>query len=379
MIQPKPFLENFKLRNKSYGIDRRRDLSKIILENGTPLPKPITYKDIDDSFFNWVNNEIEISFENEKIPTYKLYSNQRINEYAQNWNYTDDVGNLLMNFKTVTRDSNPEKGTNQGENYNIPGNRKYPMFAVPILQENGSEAYDIYSMEQPFCVDFIYTVSIITNKYDLINIMNEKINYEFKAITQYINVNGHFIPMNLESISDESEYNIDDRKYYSQSYKIRVKAYIIREEDFTVTKVPSRFKISLLGDKKRKDIVKIDYNSYENMESTLIINFPICIDKVETQINFNLKITDIELKNISLDYFRMYINDEIIINRNDVPDIINIVKNDILKIEFSPDDVTKESSLILKGVNLDEVVNVNYNPESSLDEKPNKEEIILDI
>ena len=130
------------------------------------------------------------------------------------------------------------------------------MFMVPVLQENGEEAYDMYSMKQPFCVDLEYTVTIVTNKYEVLNDMNQRVHFEFKAINCYINPNGHYMPMVLEDVSDESEYSLDDRKYYSQSYKIKVKAYIIRKEDFTVTKVPSRAIMRLLGvtDKKKPKI-----------------------------------------------------------------------------------------------------------------------------
>lgn len=380
MIQPKPFLNNFKLRNKSYGIERRRDLSKIILENGTPFPKPITYKDIDLSFYDWVNNSLSISYEGKKLPTFKLYSNQRINEYAQTWNHLDESGNLLMNFKVITRDNNPKKGTNQGEFYNIPGNRDYTMFAIPVLQENGSEAYDIYSMKQPFCVDFEYTVILVTNKYDLLNLMNETVNNEFKSITQYINVNGHYIPMNLEDISDESEYNLDDRKYYSQSYKIKVKAYIIREEDFKVTKVPSRFKISLIGDriKEKKYVYVEDENRYEGRYTTLHIKFPICVDNVKFKIDTDLDVEDIELTNLSIEYINFYINDELIITNGNVPDSISIINGDEIKVDIIHDNIDKESEIILKGRNPNVVIDKDYNPESSLDEIPNQEEIIYE-
>ena len=37
------------------------------------------------------------------------------------------------------------------------------------------------------------------------------------------------MPMFLDAINDESEYTIDDRKFYSQSYQIKVMGYIIRK------------------------------------------------------------------------------------------------------------------------------------------------------
>ena len=50
--------------------------------------------------------------------------------------------------------------------------------------------------------------------------------------------------MTLEDISDDSEYTIDDRKYYSQTFKIKVRGYIIRREDYKVERIPSRLVMS---------------------------------------------------------------------------------------------------------------------------------------
>lgn len=256
MISPKPFLDKLRLRNISRGIERRRNLSKIILEHGTPTPLPVTYVDIDKSFFNWVDKKLDIVYNGQKLPTYKLFSNQKLSEYSQTWSNLDDTGNIIMNFKTITRENNPQHGESQGGNYNVPGNRDYPMFYVPVLQENGEEAYDLYSMKQPLSVNFMYTVSVICNKYEILNKFNEMMHYEFSALECYISPNGHPMPMVIENITDESEYNIDDRKYYSQSYQIKLMAYIIRKEDFKVTKIPSRYTIKINSDESKKKYKK---------------------------------------------------------------------------------------------------------------------------
>lgn len=247
LIQPKPFLDNFKLRKTSYGTERRRNMSKLILEDSTFFPKPITYEDIDKTFFDWVDKTLDISYDGKRLPTYRLFSNQKISEYSQTWENLDDTGNVVMNFKTITRDNNPQHGESQGESYNIPGHRDYPMFVVPVLQENGEEAYDLYTMKQPFAINFVYMVNLVVNKYELLNRFNEMINYEFQSLECYIAPNGHAMPMFLDSINDESEYTIDDRKFYSQTYSIKVLGYIIRKEDYKVHRLPSRFITRFFG------------------------------------------------------------------------------------------------------------------------------------
>lgn len=256
LIQPKPYIDRLRLRNHAVGVERRRNMSKIILEHGTPTPLPVTYEDIDKAFFEWVDKKLDIVYNGKKLPTYKLFSNQKISEYSQTWENLDDTGNIIMNFKTITRENNPQHGESQGGNYNVPGNRDYPMFMVPVLQENGEEAYDLYTMKQPLSVNFMYSVSVICNKYEILNRFNETMHYEFSALECYISPNDHPMPMVIENITDESEYSIDDRKYYSQTYQIKLMAYIIRREDFKVTKIPSRYSVTIFHDESRKKYKK---------------------------------------------------------------------------------------------------------------------------
>ena len=79
-IQPKPFLNGMKYRNKAIGVERRRNMSKVILENGTPFPKYVEYSDIDSAFFDWVDKDLEVTYNGKKLPTYKLFSNQKLSE-----------------------------------------------------------------------------------------------------------------------------------------------------------------------------------------------------------------------------------------------------------------------------------------------------------
>lgn len=387
-IQPKPFLNKLKLRHHSKGPERRLNMSKVILDKSTPIPQGVELKDIDQAFVEWVEKKLYMSFNGKVLPTFKLFSNQRINEYAQTWQHLDEVGNLLMNFKTVTRENNPKKGESQGNLFNIPGNRDYAMFLVPVLQENGMEAYDMYSMKQPFALDLMYTVSIITNKYEMINEANQIVHNEFKALQSYLAPNGHAMPMTLEDVSDESEYSLDDRKYYSQSYKIKIKAYIIRKEDFTVTHLPSRLNIRMLNsnDKniriERPQIeIAEDYidaccqpkqpkSPYYNKRLTLKVNFPSCALNAKFEIDVDMVIESIETNNVF--DFVMKANDEHLTFENDVTQLYN---GDEINISIERDDLYQESSIIISGYDPNVILDSRHDPESSLDEIEDEEEI----
>lgn len=372
----KAYIDKLQHTTKTFGLERRKNLTKEILKDGTPLPKPLQYKDIDDSFKDFVANKLDIAYEGKKIPTLTLLSNQRFSEYAQSWQYVDNDKNILMNFKTITRENNPKPGENQGGLWNIPGERMYPIARIPVLDKNGTESMLIYKMKQPYCVDLVYDISLFTNKYELLNKFNQLVINEFKARQCYIRPNEHFLPMILEEISDESEYSIDDRKFFSQTFHIKVMAYIINEDDFEVEQVPKRVVIAFEGERhKKKPEVLIDEidgeYQYKNIDITM--KFPEYEETIKYEIDTNVEIETITMTNIR--YFRLHVNDEPIYTSNG----FSLKSGDNLKIKIKKIDITSNSTLIFKGVDKDIILSEKeINPESMLDSKEGFESIIID-
>jgi hypothetical protein len=268
---PKHIIKNFQNRNHAYGRERRLNMAKTVLEHEAHFPKTVGYDDIDRAVFDWVNTSFDLVYDGKKFNTYKLFSNQRISEYGQTWRNLDEKGNLEINFKTVTRESNPQKGTISGTNYNIPSEITFPIFKVKALDENGVEYDEVYSMRQPAPVNLIYNIGVFANSYMTINEMNILMQKEFAGLERYIFPNGYAMPMELNSVSDESDYTIDDRKYYSQVFQIKVMAFIITENDYVVTKVPSRAKVRFASgvNSRRKEDYKFDIQSMKGNEQTI--------------------------------------------------------------------------------------------------------------
>ena len=424
-------MDKLRLRRVSNGGERRRNISLRILEKGTPLPKPIEYADIDNAMFEWVDKKFDLTCNGKKLPTYKLYSTQRLSEYAQSWSNLDESGSLILNFKTITREMNPQKGMSQGGYFNIPGHKDFAVFYVPILQENGTEAFDRYTIKQPFAVSLIYTVSIITNKVELLNEMNQLMNYEFNAINAFLYPNEHPMSMKLDSVSDDSEYSIEDRKYYAQSYKITVNGYIIRKEDFSVERIPSRFvmamkdsvgneyrrgknrklservtfmedlpntskakkfALSAMGgesdcetfpfgnDKMRpQEIVPIEDadtsccieegDKYYNKVVKILIDFDECLTEIKFAIDKDIVINSVEVENVH--DFRILINQEVV----SLNDEIKMYAEDEITVKISRKDMFAKSSLTLVGYDPNVAIDSSDLKESSLDE-PIGEEII---
>ena len=424
-------MDKLRLRRVSNGGERRRNISLRILEKGTPLPKPIEYADIDNAMFEWVDKKFDLTCNGKKLPTYKLYSTQRLSEYAQSWSNLDESGSLILNFKTITREMNPQKGMSQGGYFNIPGHKDFAVFYVPILQENGTEAFDRYTIKQPFAVSLIYTVSIITNKVELLNEMNQLMNYEFNAINAFLYPNEHPMSMKLDSVSDDSEYSIEDRKYYAQSYKITVNGYIIRKEDFSVERIPSRFVMAMkdsVGNEYRRgknrklservtfmedlpntskakkftlstmagdsdcetfpfgndkmrpqEIVPIEDadtsccigegDKYYNKVVKILIDFDECLTEIKFAIDKDIVINSVEVENVH--DFRILINQEVV----SLDDEIKMYAEDEITVKISRKDMFAKSSLTLVGYDPNVAIDSSDLKESSLDE-PIGEEII---
>lgn len=300
-------------------IERRLDIIKEPLHKGTPLPKPVVYEDIDEAFKEWVEEKLMLSFEGKRVPTMTLFSNQRFSEYMQTWQYLDENNNILLNFKTVNRENNPQQGSQYDKYYNIPGERFYLMSRELVTDEAGRKYIIDYEMKQPYTVDLVYRVNIVTTKIELLNEFNLKVLDAFKSKQAYIEPNGYYMSMVLDTTSDESKYSVDDRQFFNQSVAITVRAYIIKEEDFRVSEKPL-LSMKFTGDdaKKERPLVSIqpDVESCDTGDTpddryyeTLRLDFDICQDDA---VVFNTKANNIviyfyEVENIK--YFQISVDD----------------------------------------------------------------------
>lgn len=308
--------KNIIKRPHAYGPEERKNLAKEVMKDSTPLPNPLDYKDIDEEFKNWVENSLDISFEDEKLPTIALFSNQRFSEYMQSWENVDDKKNLILNFKAITRENNPKAGSVVGQSRNIPGDRTFLMKRVEARDRNGRRYFIDYRMKQPISIDMMYTVTLVTNKYELLNQFNIMMNEKFKAITCYIWPKDYPIPMNLQDISDESEYSIDDRQFYSQSYLIKVMAYIMPEDSFEVVERPEMKFIGFEGDRVKTTYAEIEElpcgyfkeSPYAYVPINITIHFDNCTSSYKFTLDCNFGVKEVKLDNVRS--FKIFVNDK---------------------------------------------------------------------
>lgn len=311
------FKNVMRLYEKAVGQERRKNLVKEIVKDSTPIPEPVVYEDIDRAFREWVEESLDMSVDGERVPTVALFSNQRFSEYMQSWQNVDDRRNLKPNFKIITRENNPKKGTLNGGSMNIPGEYRILLRRVESRDRNNRRYYTEYWMKQPLLVDMVYTVSIVAGKYGVLNEFNMMMNDRFKAINCYIRPKGHFMPMEMTDISDESNYSIDNRQYYSQSYAITVRAYIIPEDSYTVRESPLFKLVGFEGEGRGsatiEEIPSCGENTrYEYDEVVLRIDFPPCVTSYRFRSDTEIVVDGISEdpeRTFNLRHYRIFVND----------------------------------------------------------------------
>ena len=336
-------VNKIEFNNIGGGPNRQLEFISEPLENSTFFPKTLLLEDIDKAVKEWVNSLEITSDDGSLFPTMSLYSNQRFSEYMQSWKYTDSNNNLLLNFKTITRDNNPYFGEIQGKNYNIPGEIFFHMKSQVVLDDNGSESLMKLKMKQPTSVDLTYKMSLFTTNIKHINTFNLLINRMFNSRQVYINPNGYYIPMVLDGVNDESQYNIDDRQFYSQTYDIKVRAYIITEDDFKVERVPLKYKDALSSGNNNTDI------EIEEVEGE---NKAIITVTLKTSIANQTKFTiDTDFEVVNIDKINLFNNVKFIVNDSPVSDITKVkLKNgDEIKITYKKKNANNTAALKIYG------------------------------
>ncbi len=373
--QPKKNITKINSNNSVFGNEVKLGYQKAILEKAPNLPKPLEYDDIDKAVFEFVDKKIDLTIDGKTVPTYTLYSNQRFSEYTQMWEHSDENGNLYLNFKTINRDKDPSFGDNQGSLWNIPGNRKYTLMKRDIIDENGVECTEIYSMSQPYAVDLTYTINFITVTLEELNNFNQKVNKLFSARQYYIRPNGHFIPMVIDDISDETTYSISDRKFFVQSITIKLMAYIIEKNDFEVKRYPKNINISFENLKASKqNCVDVEEEDSPMKNKTLNVNIQMkpYKNKVEFDFDTNMKVEEIITENVRT--IRVMVNG--VLYYTDKGFVLR--DEDNVRIQIRPFNESKESFIKFVGYEIDSFYNSEVIPEKVFDDPVTHEDVIIE-
>lgn len=339
MALPKKIKKHIPLTEKKTLLGRREELLEKINRDGTYLPKSILHADLDGGMLDFVKNDLKTIVSGKVIPMIDiLVTTQNWTQFAQTWDLQNLDKNVEPPFITVVRIPEVKYGTNPSTLYTIPNRRQFFYAQVPTWdgERNG---VDVYKIPQPVPVDITFQVKIVCNRMRELNEFNKNILEKFSSKQAYTQIKGHYIPIVMGAISDESVSDLEKRKYYVQSYEFTMLGFLIDEDEFEVSPGVSRV----------LQVLEVDLNKTKKRINNELIN--------ETKINtvfvvgnntltqlFNYKV-DLTVSNMNnIESFDVYINDDYY--GSDLT-IIQINTNDILKIDIVKLDDSVESTLEL--------------------------------
>jgi len=232
---PKGFIKKVDFIKQNIGPEKRQDYLDDIDFKGMYLPKGVDYEDIDNSFVDFIKNDTTLIINGKKVPVLFLTITKWA-EFSKTWSFSDKFKNIEMPFITIIRQPDIQVGTSQSGNWNIPGVPLYSYIKVPN-HEHGRKGIDIYKIPQPTAVDITYEVKLFCNRMKDLNNFHKTIQKTFNSRQYYIKIKGHPMPIHLEAISDESQKDLEKRRFYVQNFEMVVLGYILDENDFEV--IPS--------------------------------------------------------------------------------------------------------------------------------------------
>jgi hypothetical protein len=320
---------------------RREELLEKINKDGTYLPKSILHADLDGGMLNFVQNELQTIVDGNVIPSIDiLITAQNWSQFTETWNFQDLDSNVSPPFITVVRNPEVKFGTNPALLYNIPNRKQYFYAQVPTWDGNRN-GMDIYKIPQPVPVDITYSVKIICNRMRELNEFNKNILEMFSSRQAYTTIKGHYIPIIMNNITDESVMNIDKRKYYIQSYDFTMLGFLIDENEFEVAPAVSRV-LTVIEFEKESFMRGRRKNIADESTSTNIL-FVVGNNIISQVFDYTVDLNLGETTNI--DSFDVYIN-----NQYYGSDLyqIQINTNDVLKIIVVKSNDTQEGSIVLE-------------------------------
>jgi hypothetical protein len=222
-------------------VERRQELLDRITKSDSYLPDSILHDDLDGGMLTFVKENFVVTTDSKKIPVIpKILTIQRWGEFTQNWEFSDDDGNVELPFIAVIRKPDVQPGTNPVVQRTIPDRRTFYYASVPTWNGTQSGA-DIYKMPQPVAVDITFDVTIICNKFRDLNKFSKIVMQKFSSRQSYTTVKGHYIPIVLDRVEDNTPMDtMDGRRFYIQNYTFTMLGFLIDSEEFEVKPAVSR-------------------------------------------------------------------------------------------------------------------------------------------
>lgn len=222
-------------------LNRRQELLDRITKSDSFLPDSLLHEDMDSGMLDYVKTTFKVISDGVPIPTIpRILTIQRWAEFSNNWDFSDEDGNVKLPFIAIIRKPDVQPGTNPVTQRTIPDRQTFHYATVPTW--NGTQmGADVYKMPQPVAVDVSYEVVFVCNKLRELNKFNKIVLQKFSSRQSYTSIKGHYIPIVLDGIEDNTPMEtLDGRRFYLQTYKFTMLGLLIDNEEFEVKPAISR-------------------------------------------------------------------------------------------------------------------------------------------
>ena len=338
MALPKKIKPYLPLTEPKTLLPRRYELLEKINKDGTYLPKSLLHADLDRGFLDFVRDELKTVVTGKIVPTVDIIiTTQNWSQFTETWDFQNLDKNVEPPLITTVRNPEVKFGTNPAVMYNIPNRRLYFYAQVPTW-DGQRHGMDIYKIPQPVPVDITYSVKIICNRMRELNAFNKVVLEKFASKQAYQVIKGHYIPIVMGNITDESELTIEKRKFYIQTYEFTMLGFLIDEDEFEVSPAINRLLQVVELDKgvSRKQ-KKINNNpASTNLDVLFVVGNSLISQRFDYTVNLNLGDTS-NVKN-----FEVYINN---LYYGENVGIIQVNTGDVIKIEVTKNDDSLESKI----------------------------------
>ncbi len=228
------------LTPEKVGRERRQEMLDDITDQGTYLPKGVLHADLDKGMLDFVKETLKLVVDEKTVPTInKIITNQNWSQFVESWNFQDLDNNVSLPFIATVRLPEVKYGTFQGGAANIPNRRQFFYYTVPTWDGQRKGA-TVYKIPQPVPVDITFNVKLFCNRMRELNDFNKIVMQTFTSKQAYTQIKGHYIPIIMESVGDESAKDLEKRKYYIANYTFIMKGLLIDEEEFQISPAISR-------------------------------------------------------------------------------------------------------------------------------------------
>lgn len=178
-----------------------------------------------------------------------------------------------------------------------------------------------------------------------LNSFNKKVIEKFSSRQAYTQIKGHYIPIIMDDVSDESVMELEKRKFYMQSYNFTLQGFLIDENEFQVKPAISRTLALFEVDRNNVRSKKGKQIPENTTNYNLSFDFPVGVTSITTTFEYTADLYSSGLDNISsytITINGLFYGQNLFQNENAK---IQVSTNDVVEIQITKINNTKVSQI----------------------------------